>query len=202
MMIGRVDEVDGHFVATRFVALAVPTECLYVSRKSPRSTIAGSTSQEVRIQTEWRSVALGYGRVWLPVLAVALPIVQAGFGKVHATTWLLSAVLLALSAYAHRLGKLPEREKARLRVLGTVTGLRIDPSKLRPATREAKRAQLADLMTKGGIPTTAEGILSIVEDIPTPALPLVYGYACYAGDDAEWRSCATVIYERHEQSML
>ena len=199
MMIGRVDEVDGHFVATRFVALAVPTECLYVSRKSPRSTIAGSTSQEVRIQTEWRSVALGYGRVWLPVLAVALPIVQAGFGKVHATTWLLSAVLLALSAYAHRLGKLPEREKARLRVLGTVTGLRIDPSKLPPSTREITREALGELMDKGGIPTTPDAIVSVLEDIPMPAMPLVYGYACYAGDSPEWRECATLVYQRYEQ---
>ncbi len=198
MMIGRVDEVDGHFVATRFVALTVPTECLYVTKKNPRSSTPGATSDGVRIQTDWRSVALGYGRVWLPVLAVALPLAEGIFDRVHAATVVLSLVLLAVSVLAHRSGQLSEKEKARLRVLGTVTGLRIDPSKLQPSMREVKRASLGDLMEKGGIPLMPQEILAVLDDIPIPALPLVYGYACYAGDDPEWRECAAAVYQRYE----
>jgi hypothetical protein len=80
-----------------------------------------------------------------------------------------------------------------------VTGLRIDPSKLQPSTRAIKRDSLAELMDKGGIPITSEGIIEVLDDIPMPAMPLVYGYACYAGDDPAWRECATLVYERHEQ---
>ncbi|MDF2695109.1 MAG: hypothetical protein K0S65_3492 [Labilithrix sp.] len=191
MMIGRVDEVDGAFVATRFVAL-VPTECLYISRKGPRS-------DGVRIQTDLRSVALGYGRVWLPVIAVGLLIFDIGLGGPRLVNLLSIACLLGISALAYRSGRLPEREKARLRVLGTVTGLRIDPSRLQPNTREVKHASLADLMEKGGIPLTPDGILSVLEEIPMPAMPLVYGYTCYAGDEPEWRACAAAVYERYEQ---
>ncbi len=199
MIVGRVDEVDGHFVATRFVALAVPTECLYVPNKGggARATKSGG-SEGVRIQTDWRSVGLAYARVWLPIVAVALPIAEGLFDRVHAPTVLLSLVLIGVSVLAHRSGRLSEKEKARLRVLGTVTGLRIDPSKLQPNMREVKRASLGDLMEKGGIPTTPADILSVLDDIPGPALPLVYGYACYAGDDPEWRDCAAAVYQRYE----
>ena len=62
-----------------------------------------------------------------------------------------------------------------------------------------KRDVLADLMEKGGIPTTADGILAVIDDIPMPAMPLVYGFACYAGDDQAWRDCAALVYARYEQ---
>lgn len=200
MIIGRVDEVDGHFVATKFVAFALPTACLYVAPRSPRTSVAGATSDGVLIRTEWRSVALGYARVWLPVAAIVLPIVEAGvLGGLHPATVLASVVLLALAVLAYRAGRLPEEEKARLRVLGTVTGLRIDPSKLKDATRMIKHASLGDLMEKGGIPMSPEGILSVLDDIPMPAMPLVYGFACYAGDEPEWRECAARCYERYQQ---
>ena len=197
MMIGRVDEVDGHFVATRFVALAVPVECVYVPNKGPRASRPG-TPEGIRIQTDWRSVALAYGRVWLPIVAVALPLAEGILDEVHAPTVVLSIVMLVVSVLAHRSGRRSEKEKARLRGLGTVTGLRIDPSKLQPKMREVKRASLADLMEKGGIPTAPFEILAVLDDIPGPALPLVYGYACYAGDTPEWRECAAAVYQRYE----
>ncbi len=198
MMIGRVDEVDGHFIATRFVALAVPTECVYVPSKSSQSKTTTASRASVRIQTHWRSVALAYARVWLPVLAIAIPVAEAVFDRLHVATVVLSAVMIAVSVLAYRAGRLSEPEKARLRVLGTVTGLRIDPSKLQPNMREIKRSSLGELMEKGGIPMLPAEILSVLDEIPIPALPLVYGYARYAGDDAEWRECADAVYQRYE----
>jgi hypothetical protein len=199
MMLGRVDEVDGDFVATRFVAFAVPIECVYVSNKVSRASSSGMSSENVRIQTNWRSVALAYGRVWLPAVALVIPLLQGILGRVPITTWVLSAVMLAISAVAHRSGGLPEHEKARLRLLGSVTGFRIDPTKLEPRMRETKRDSLGQLMEKGGIPTTPDGILSVLEEIPMPAVPLVYGYATYAGDTNDWRDCAALVYQRHQQ---
>lgn len=202
MMIGRVDEVDGNFIATKFVALTVPAECLYISSDSSQATTNAASSTGVRIRRSWRSVALAYGRVWLPVIAIAILVVDVVRGRFHVGVGLAGLVMLGISVMAHRSGRLSEPEKARLRLLGTITGLRIDPSKLHPSTRETKRALLGDLMEKGGIPMTAAGILFVLDDIPAPALPLVYGYACYAGDDPQWRECATTIYARHEQSSL
>jgi hypothetical protein len=197
MMIGRIDEVDGHFVATRFLALAVPTACVYVAREK------SDLKNGVRILTDWRSIMLGYGRVWAPLIAIALPLGQALAGHgIPIVTWVLSAALLGVCVLSYRSGKLPEREKARLRLLGTVTGLRIDPSRLQPAMREVKRDSLGELMEKGGIPTTPDGIISVLDDIPMPAMPLVYGYACYAGDDPIWQNCAAQVYERHEQGEI
>lgn len=199
-MFGRVHEVDGHYIVTRFVALAIPVECLYVSNKTPRTSVVGATSNGVRIQTQWQSVLLGYVRLWLPIFAFGLPLVEialvGGPAGVQVLTWVLSALLLATVMVTHRLGRLPEEEKARLRLLGTVTGFRIDPSMLQPSTRAVKRDSLGELMTKGGIPTSAEGILAVLDDIPLPAMPLVYGYACYSGDDPVWRTCAARVYER------
>ncbi len=107
--------------------------------------------------------------------------------------------MVVVAMLTRRTGELPERGETRLRLLGTVTGLRIDPSKLLPTTREVKRESLRELMEKGGIPTTPAEILSVLDDIPMPAMPLVYGFACYAGDDPEWRECAQQVYLRHEQ---
>lgn len=201
MILGRIDEVDGHFVATRFLAGALPLETFYVSEVG-KLTHAGANPM-IRIRTDWRSVGLGYARVWAPVLALALPIagVAAG-GAVVFASLVVSAVLIAAAVLAHKSGRLGEEEKARLRLLGTVTGLRIDPARLEPHTREIKRDLLGGLMEKGGIPILPYEILSVLEDIPAPALPLVYGYACYSGDDGEWRDCALRLYEKHKSNEI
>jgi hypothetical protein len=201
MMLGRVDEVDGHFIATKFVAFAIPTECMYIPRVDPRSTFREDEGR-IRIRRDWRSIGLGYARVWLPLLAVALFVAQAAVGNLSVITWFVSLSAIGIAIIAHASGRLPESEKARLRLLGTVTGLRLCPTKLNDGTREIKRQLLGELMEKGGIPTTAAGILQVLEEIPLPALPLVYGYVCYAGDTPEWRTCADLVYGRHERGEL
>jgi hypothetical protein len=190
MILGRVDEIDGNYVATRFLAGLVPTGCVYVTSKS---TMA--------IRTSWRSVGIGYGRVWAPVFAAVTLVAGFAAGGVRAAV-LPVLILLGVTALAHRGGRLSDEAKERLRLLGTVTGLRIDPVLLQPATREAKRLSLHGLMEKGGIPATPSSILAVLEDIPVPALPLVYGYARYSGDDPLWRETAEALYRRHEASAL
>jgi hypothetical protein len=196
MRIGRVDEVDGTYVVTRFIG-PLPAGSFYVATgTSLRATLGGSN--ELRIQTQWRSVALAYTRVVLPFIALALLGSGLATGGVTAPAWVASAVLLALSGASFFVGRRPEHERARLRLLGTITGLKIEPAKLQPATRERKRASLAVLMEKGGIPLGPDEILFVLEDIPAPALPLVFAYASYAGDGPEWRDCAERVFQRHE----
>jgi hypothetical protein len=197
MIIGRTHEVDGHFVGTRFAFLLVPTESVYVAQRAK-----GVDGDGLRIPIDWRSVALGCGRVWLPAFAVLLPLGLALSGRIHPLSWVASAIFIGLSVVAYRSGHLPDYEKARLRLLGTVTGLRIDPARLRPETRQVKLDSLSELMEKGGIPLGAETLIAILDEIPVPALPLIYGYARYAGDDAAWRECAELLYQRYQQSEM
>ncbi len=195
MILGRVDEVDGSYVGTRFLAGAVPLRCMYITHTSGR---VPEGLEELPLRTSWRSIVLGYLRVWAPMLAVAALGADLACGGVHRATIALAGLLLGASAVAHRAGRLSSNEKARLRLLGSVTGLRLDPALLPTATREAKRASLEALMSKGGIPSSASSILAVIDGIPTPALPLVYGYARYAGDDEPWVECAAVVFRRHE----
>jgi hypothetical protein len=207
MMLGRVDEVDGHYIATKFVALLVPTGTMYVTGEKSSKATRGITMtwSGVPIQWNWKSLGLAYARVYLPVLGVAWPFVTH-WGENVATipkyVWVVSVALVAASFLFLIPGKLPEEEKARLRILGSITGMRIDPGKLREATRQVKRDSLGALMEKGGIPTTPDDIIAVLDDIPGPALPLVYAYACYAGDDEAWRACAAQVHERCKQNEL
>lgn len=203
MMMGRIDEVDGHFIATRFVAMIFPAESVYISssaRSSRPDTDPRRTGSRliVPIRLDWQSVGLAYTRVWLPLVALLIPVVQLVLGVFSVATWFFSVMMIAAGFTALRLGRLSDASKARLRVLGTVTGLRIDPSKLKEGTRTVKRDSLGDLMDKAGIPLPASEILAVLEDIPPPALPLVYGFARYAGDDPEWRTCAEAVFARYE----
>lgn len=190
MILGRVDEVDGNYVATRFVGGLLPLGCVYVTAKGA-----------MPIRTVWRSVGIAYGRIWAPVLTAATLVAGIASGGLRAA--ILPALILAgITALTLRAGRLSDEQKERLRLLGTVTGLRIDPALLQPATREAKRLSLHGLMAKAGIPVTASSIQAVVDDIPVPALPLVYGYARYSGDDPTWRETAEALFRRHASSTM
>ena len=207
MILGRIDEVDGHYVATKFVALLVPTGSMYVTGEKTSKSSRGlaMTWSGVPVRFNWKSVTLAYARVYLPVLGVAWPLLTY-WGQNVATipkyVWVISLALVVASFLFLLPGRLPEPEKARLRLLGSITGMRIDPGKLRETTRHMKRDSLCDLMEKGGLPSTPDDIIAVLDDIPGPALPLVYAYACYAGDDEAWRTCAAQVHERCKQNEL
>jgi hypothetical protein len=196
MMLGRVDEVDGHFVATKFFAFVIPTECVYVARGSTRARADYAPHEALRIKLQWHSILCAYARVGFAAVALALLCAAFLYARQTRIALVASGALIAASAIAFGSGYLTEAEKERLRLLGTVTGLRIDPSKLLPSTRSTKLASLAKLMAKAGIPTTARDLFPLLDDLPPPAMPLVYGYARYAGDDAAWRDCAELVYAR------
>jgi hypothetical protein len=77
-----------------------------------------------------------------------------------------------------------------------VTGLRVDPSKLQKWTREEKRDFWEKELGKLGIQTTPEGIRAASHTAPPDALPILYTFACYSGDGADWRSVAAEILPR------
>lgn len=185
MIVGRDDEVDGHYVGARMAALVVPAGIRYVGEKT-----------QLPIKSSARALALGVARVWLPIAALVWPPLLGWTPRAF-----VEAAVLALSAFILRRPiELSDVEKKRLRLLGSQTGLRVEPSRLLPATRKAKLEMLEDLMNKGGLAPDAEWLVSVLEEIPGPALPLVYAYARYAGDGPPWSTCAEVVYEHIEQS--
>lgn len=187
MIVGRDEQVDGHYIGTRLVGLVIPAGARYVGGKA-----------ETPIKSDAKTTLLGIVRVWIPLLAVIWPFVRGG----SKLAFLEAGVLAAAGLLLHRPLELDEAEKKKLRLLGSQTGLRIDPSKLLPATRKAKLDMLEALMTKGGLAADPDWLIQVLDEIPGPALPLVYAYARYAADDGVWAECASTIYDWIERTEL
>jgi hypothetical protein len=187
MIVGRDEQVDGHYVGIRTVGLVFPAGARYVGGKT-----------ETPIRSNLRATLRGLVRVWVPVLALVWPVVF-GFTTL---SFVEAGVLIGVGALLHRPVELDEDEKKKLRLLGSQTGLRIDPSKLLPATRKAKLDMLEALMTKGGLAADPEWLVQVLDEIPGPALPLVYAYARYASDDGVWAACAETVYDWIERTEI
>ena len=187
MIVGRDEQVDGHYIGTRLVGFVIPAGPRYVGGKT-----------ETPIRGNAKTTFLGIVRVWVPLLAIVWPVLF-GFSKL---AFVEAAVLAGSGLLLHRPIELDEQEKKKLRLLGSQTGLRIDPSKLLPATRKAKLDMLEALMTKGGLAADPEWLIQVLDEIPGPALPLVYAYARYAADDGVWAECANAIYDWIERTEM
>jgi hypothetical protein len=187
MIVGRDEQIDGHYIGTRLVGLVVPAGARYVGGKS-----------ETPIRGTPQTTFLGLVRVWVPLLAIVWPFL---FGMTK-LAFVEAVVLAGAGLLLHRPIELDEDEKKKLRILGSQTGLRIDPSRLLPATRKAKLDMLEALMTKGGLASDPEWLIQVLDEIPGPALPLVYAYARYAADDGVWAETAHTIYDWIERTEL
>jgi len=187
MIVGRDEQVDGHYVGTRLAALVVPAGSQYVGEKT-----------QLAIKTSFGELALGFARVWIPLAAVAWPVIF----QLQPHAWVEAGVLAVVAVLLHRPRELDDDDKKKLRVLGSQTGLRIDPARLRAETRRGKLEMLEALMTKGGLAADPEWLVSVLDEIPVPALPLVYAYARYASDEPPWSDCAARVLEYIEANDL
>lgn len=198
MMLGEVDNVDGHYIATKFHGLVLPSSSMYVTSSSSerQGNVTTMRWSGVPVKLDWKSVVLAYPRVWLWFLALAWPFILH-YGKnvndVPTSTWVTMGGFVALAILAHIPGRLSAKEKERLRVLGRVTGLRVDPSKLMSWDRMSKREFLEAELGKAGVTMTPEGVLAASEGAPPEILDALYTYCCYAGDGRDWRDPAARI---------
>lgn len=202
MMLGEVDNVDGHYIATKFYGLCIPASSMYVTsysshRSGNRTTM---TWGGVPIKLNLKSVLIAYPRVWLWFLAFAWPFIThygENVNDIPVTTWWTMGAFVVLAIASHFVvGRLSAKEKRRLRIFGKITGLRIDPSKLMKWTREEKREFWDKELTKIGITTTTEGIRKAITTSPPDFLQVIYTFCCYSGDDGEWRQIANEIYPK------
>jgi hypothetical protein len=201
MMLGEIDRVDDHYIATKFVGLVIPASSMYVTgySSSRRGNVTTMTWTGVPIRFNLKSAALGLPRVWLPFLALAWPFLThwgENVSHMPSSLWYQMAGIFVAGLLFHVPGRLSEREKARLRVLRDVTGLAMDPAKLQPMSRTLRLDELEDRVKKLGIDATPEGVAAAAKDAPAQALPLLYTFACYSRDEPAWRDAAGAVLAR------
>jgi hypothetical protein len=93
-------------------------------------------------------------------------------------------------------GRLSAAEKERLRILGRITGMHIDPSKLLPVSRAIQRDKIEEQLNELGIAAEPASLLSACASASPQLLDALYTDARYAGDSAEWRAIAAKILRR------
>ena len=172
MMLGEVDRVDGHYIATKFYGLVIPLSSMYVTSESSsrRANVTTMSWEGVPVRFNVKSALLAYPRTWLWVLAAAWPFVTHYGENINdvpsSTYWTMAGMAATALFFAFVPGRLSAREKARLRVLGRVTGLNLDPKKLSGWTRVAKveflRGQLAHLFRLGALDAHQCGVAQLV----------------------------------------
>jgi hypothetical protein len=202
MLLGEVDRVDDHFVATKFHALLLPAGSMYVMHQdaSRQHNVTTLTASGVNIQFHWKSAVLGIARVWPWFLAAAWPFAfhyGQSVSAVSNSTWATMTGFVFVALLAHWPGRLSEAEKHRLRILGRISGLRIDPAKLQPISRIFQRDNLEAKLATLGVRVDPEGVLAAANGASPDALDVLYTYACYAGDSREWREVANKILTRY-----
>lgn len=204
--IGEVDDVDGKNIQTRFIAIIgplIPVGSMYVEsqdvqRRGNRTTI---TTRGIPIKLNWKSVALGYLRVWLILMVFIYPFATHWGESVHfgwESPWLECIGFFALFLVAVIfLGKLSKEEKAKRRVLGLATGLKIHPRHLIGLTLEMRLDELARRVMALGIPTEEpRAFLAEAEKSHEDLVP-AYAFAMYrAAKDPAWRGAAEAIWPK------
>lgn len=203
MMLGVVDEVDGHYIATRFAGLLIPLSSMYVvSSSSERSgNVTTTTWEGVEVKFNWKSAVLAYPRVYLPMLSLAWPFIThwgENVNDIPRSTWITAAALF-VSAFLFLIpGRLSAREKSRLRVLRQATGMALDPSKLHDERRMGELFAMTDTLKRANLPSTYEGLAPLIEALPAAALPTVYAFSVYSADDPRWAELGARAYARIE----
>jgi hypothetical protein len=204
MMLGVIHSVDEHFIATKMFALLFPSGSMYITSASV-SSYGGRTQidyQGIPIKTQWLSIILGILRVWPWFLGFAWPFLLAWGKNVNAVpSWIYYSALawFALALLALIPGRLSQKDKNLRRHLGELTGMKLDPSQLLPGTRETTKFDLERRMKEASLPITAAECEKAAATLSPDVVPLLYAYARYAGDDADWRAAAHAAAQRLPQ---
>src|SRR4051812_32065737 len=115
MMLGEVDNVDGHYIATKFYGLFIPASSMYVtaysSERSGRTTRMSWSGVPVKLNA--KSALLAYPRVWLWILAIAWPFLTHWGENVNDTprsTWITAGLFIVLAIASNFVGGVSKQE--------------------------------------------------------------------------------------------
>jgi hypothetical protein len=207
MVVGTVDEVEGHYVATVFVGFGgpwFPLRSMYVHSVQYDRVAGGS---RVRYQGSdlplvWPSVLLGYARVWLGWLSFAMPWITM-YGQAFEfdlSRWEWQVCLATLIAWIATFvpGRLSAQKKKELAVIGRATGAYLDPARLDRLARLGRRSLMEPVLKAAGVaPDAAAAGRSLVARADGKLLEILYAYARYAQlDEPAWAPVAAESWQK------
>lgn len=215
MLVGEIDAVPGngpdaqsHKVATRFFSFMgplVPFESLCVTQEHFEShgnrTSHSYSGEPVRFSP--LSILLGYARVWLGWLVVALPFILYWGKSVEAAMFVPSGyALVAWIAVLVVPGLLERGRRKKLAVVRRVVGLGCDPKRRHQFRREETADQLVQQLSDQGLPTDAQTLEGRISSMSMTQLELTFVTAWYqqACSKPEWTAPLNAAWARLDLS--
>jgi hypothetical protein len=206
LLVGSVDELDGHFVATRFFTLGVPIvplETLYVTGQTFERRGNASIHRYEGVQLKLRPVSLlaGYLRVHLPFWLV-VGFAWANWGRTISWAALdfypaVALPVLALWIASFFLGRPRGEVRARLKVLRTTTGMAVEPRWLPEDSLQNGIAGLEWRLGKAGVNVDLDWLAGHADTLPDEVVPAVWALATYHGEaEARWGALAARLWGR------
>lgn len=193
-VLGTVDEVEGHFVATVYLGgiPLVPVRSMYVHGMDIQR-IPGGTSiryQGRDLPLVWSSVILGYLRVWLALAGFAMPFALMWGQSVDFSNWtrwecLATYATFALWGLTFLPGRASAQRKKELIVLGRATGAYFDPLRDHAIGRQGVVALLEPALRAHGIEPDAKSLrAAIAKTNDAVLLGKIYAFGRYAAPES------------------
>jgi hypothetical protein len=205
LLVGRIEEVDGEAIATHFLAPfgfpIFPQRSLYV-RREQRDHRRQMTHEGDPIPLVWKSVLLGYLRVWLGWATFTSPFWMMWGETVDFSRpeWLVTAGLFAAWIFVLLVpGRLSAKGRAERQALYRATGSYLDPRRLGDFELESRTEDLERDLAQRGLPTEPAALLERARSADEPDARAIYAYARYAAahtNDAAFASIADVAWAR------
>jgi len=221
MMLGEVDSCEEHFIGTHFVSFVgplFPTYSMYVTEQhfSYENGVSAQSWSGVQLPIYWKSVFLGYLRVWLMFLVFAAPfyLMWGETADFDRPEWLVSLGFFVLWIATFFFGRLSNEEKQKRRIWGSVVGLMLEPARLGDMDRRNRIFKLAELLEKVGFSRSAQDpelfVRDILETVGEPKeiaheesgkwelFCLAYTYASYqAVKQKDWQTAAEELWSSY-----
>jgi hypothetical protein len=192
-VVGAVDGVKGHYVATVFLGLGVPLipiKSMYVHSMQMTRLPGGTriTYQGRDLPLVWSSVVLGFLRVWLGLATFAMPFVLMWGQSVDFSNWTrweclatyATAILWALTLVP---GRLSAEKQKQLVWLGEATGSYFDPRRDGMLGRKGVCAMLEPNLRGWKVEPDVASLRAAIGRADAKLLGQIYAYARYAAPD-------------------
>lgn len=186
LVAGRIEEVDGECIATHFFAPFAlplfPQRSIYL-KSEVREARRQMTHFGESIPLVWRSVVLGYLRVWLGWLFFTSPWIlmwgeSLDFSRPE---WLVTLGLFVAWIFVLVVpGRLSKRERLERQVLYRATGLHLPPKYLRSFDLEETTEELKQRLEEAGVDTSPAGLASAASGATEGTARTLFAYARYA----------------------
>lgn len=190
MMLGKVDEVDGTYIATNYLSLSIialiPLSSMWVTgvRGETRGRTHTTTYSGIELPIDWRSAAVGFARYWslMGFAWVAMDIVLSSIRHnspivEHPLEYTVLCGVTALAAYP--VGRLSLKEQHLRRMLAEVTGIPVMPMKLPHGIVSEVSWKLEQRLKLVELPKEVKALETLLPTLKGADLVLIWAWAEY-----------------------